>query len=29
VGERRELKAIASWAIIGSLTHQFAKGEPR
>jgi hypothetical protein len=29
LGERRELKAIAPWAIIGSLTHQCAKGEPR
>ena len=29
MGERRELKAIAPWAIIGSLTHQFAKGELR
>jgi hypothetical protein len=29
LGEHRELKAIAPWAIIGSLTHRFAKGELR
>jgi hypothetical protein len=26
MGERRELKVIAPWAIIGSLTSRFAKG---
>jgi hypothetical protein len=29
VGERREVNAIALWAIIGRLTHQCATGEPR
>jgi hypothetical protein len=29
VSERWELKAIAPWAIIGSLTHRFVIGELR